>query len=312
MPLLTTAPIPEHSIELFRTEYIDRHDRRHALFLAPSPEVHLKRLLAAGMGNLFCLSRAFRNVEQEGSLHSPEFTMLEYYTVGGDYRDSLDVTRDLLAYIRKHGERSVRRYRRERGRPELPSWWNAEVEGMTVRELFRTLGGVDLDVLIDGYNEAKGEKVRQTVENLGTTVDKGSDFELIFYRVLLEKIEPSLPRDRPYVLWDYPRRIRTLATVGPDPRYAERWELYLNGMEVANCYSEEVSPDVVRAYFQEEDQLLKNCRVPRPVDRGYPAIFETVPPCSGVALGVDRLVAAVLGESTIKPVMFLPMSDRIS
>jgi elongation factor P--(R)-beta-lysine ligase len=296
VPLLTPAPIPEHSIEVFRTEYIDRYDRSHALFLTPSPEIHLKRLLSVGVGNLFCVSRAFRNVEQLGAGHNPEFSMLEYYTVGGDYRDSLRITEKLLTHITEGAGDELRAYRREKGREESPAWWQeTAIPGATLRELFARHAGVDLDSLIP---EQKG-------------VDDAGGFEVLFHKALLEKIEPNIPSDGPYVLWDYPRALRTLATETEDPRYAERWELYIEGMEVANCFTEEVDPQAVAAYFRDEEALLPGSRVPRPVDHDYPSIFETVPECSGVALGVDRLVAVLLGEKSIKQVMFSAISGMI-
>lgn len=296
VPVLTPAPIPEHSIEVFRTEYIDRYDRGHALFLTPSPEIYLKRLLSLGAGSLFCVSRAFRNVEQLGAGHNPEFSMLEYYTVGGDYRDSLRVTEELLSHILAGAGDELRAYRRERGREESPAWWRKTgIPGATLKELFARHAGIDLDRLISEQ----------------TGVDEAGGFEVLFHKVLLEKIEPSIPSEGPYALWDYPRALRTLATETADPRYAQRWELYLEGIEVANCFTEEVDPRAVAAYFRDEEALLPNCRVPRPLDSGYPSIFETVPECSGVALGIDRLVAVLLGEKSIKQVMFSAISDII-
>ncbi|MFW5842431.1 MAG: amino acid--tRNA ligase-related protein [Spirochaetota bacterium] len=296
VPLLTPAPIPEHSIEVFRTEYIDRYDRSHPLFLTPSPEIYLKRLLSLGAGSLFCVSRAFRNVEQLGSSHNPEFSMLEYYTVGGDYRDSLGVTEELLAHILEGAGDELRAYRREKGRETSPAWWRQTgIPGATLKELFARHAGLDLDRLIP---EQKG-------------VDSTGAFEVLFHKALLERIEPNIPRDGPYVLWDYPRALRTLATETQDPRYAQRWELYIEGVEVANCFTEEVDPQAVAAYFREEVALLPQSRVPRPVDPEYPSIFETVPACSGVALGIDRLVAVLLGEKSIKQVMFSAFSDMI-
>ena len=307
VPLLTPAPIPEHSIELFQTDYIDRYDASHRLFLTPSPEIYLKRLLAEGVGNLFCLSKAFRNVEQQGAQHHPEFTMLEYYTVDADYRDSLRVTRDLLVHILGVAGTELRAFRQARGRPPAPPWWDwfspppgadcpgPLIPGATLRELFGRCAGEDLDALIP---EQKG-------------VDKTTGFEVLFHKLLLEKIEPCIPRDDPYVLWDYPSALRTLATETSDPRYAQRWELYIEGMELANCFTEEVDPKAIEAYFGDEAPLLEEVRVPRPVDFSYPSIFEHVPPCSGVALGVDRLVALLVGEKSIKQVMYSSISDII-
>lgn len=296
VPILTPAPIPEHSIEVFRTEYIDRYNRSHALFLTPSPEIYLKRILSLGAGNLFCVSRAFRNVEQLGAGHNPEFSMLEYYTVDGDYRDSLRVTEELLSHILEGAGEALRAYRREKGREESPAWWRETgIPGATLKELFARHAGLDLDRLIP---EQRG-------------IDGATDFEVLFHKLLLEKIEPKIPLEGPYVLWDYPRALRTLATETSDPRYAQRWELYIEGMEVANCFTEEVDPAAVAAYFRDEEALLRRCKVSRPVDPGYPSIFETVPECSGVALGIDRLVAVLLGEKSIKQVMFSAISDMI-
>jgi lysyl-tRNA synthetase class 2 len=122
--------------------------------------------------------------------------------------------------------------------------------------------------------------------------------------LLVQFVEPELPTDRPVVLFDYPAAIPTLAADSPGTPWSERWELYLAGLEVANCYTEERDPQKVRSFMAAEGARKARGLVPHRVDESYHAIFgENFPYCSGVAMGADRLLMILLGEQSIKRVM---------
>lgn len=281
-PQLATTPIPERYIELFTTHFL-RPDysvespeatRKTTLFLLPSPEYYLKRMLALGSGNIFQIAHSFRNYESTGPHHNPEFTMLEWYTIDADGVDSLALTTELLVEL---GVES----------PPLV---------LTVTEAFRRWAGIDLDDLLDGVAPLMSPLTEEE-----------------FQRLFLTEVEPHIPPDRPVFLTSYPALIPTLAKTDPEGRYAERWELYLGGMEIANCYSEETDPEVIDRFIAEEGVIkTKTARVPHPPPKNYLQPPRSLPRSSGVALGVDRLVMYLTGATSIETVIPFSVSTMIS
>lgn len=234
-------------------------------WLRTSPELHLKRLLAAGHSRIFELGSCFRQGER-GALHRPEFTMLEWYRVDADYHDTLAEIRDLLIRVASEvlGSTCIPRDGREL---DLAADWAVS----TVREAFTTHAGWD------------------------PVADYDADrFDLD----LVGKVEPALPHDVPAVLMDYPVEAAALARCRPGPpAVAERWELYAAGLELANAFSELTDPIEQRQRFQECAEARKSAKkAVYPLDEPFLEALESgLKPCSGVALGVDRLVM-LLGD----------------
>ncbi len=283
-PQLCRTPIPEAHIELFQTRRAgaveDSHDAGDSLWLLPSPEYYLKQLLAAGSGDIYEITHSFRDGEEIGRYHDIEFTMLEYYTVDADSDRSLSITGDLLQEV---GIRT------------------APVT-LTMQEAWHRYTGIDLAATISGDTEAfhpQGNRdgLVEAIRGADLTLALSPDdsWEDLFQRVFLTYVEPELPRDRPVFLTDYPAPVSTLARLQRGTPWADRWELYLGGVETANCFGEETDPDRIAAFFrgqQEEKALLGRRR--HPVDLTY-LRSPPLPRCSGVALGVDRLVMHLLG-----------------
>jgi lysyl-tRNA synthetase class 2 len=281
-PQLAPRPIPEAHIELFQTEYLPPEYRGSAplpLFLLPSPEYYLKQLLAAGSGNLYEITHSFRNAESVGPQHSPEFTMLEYYTVDVDADHSLELTIDLLSELGVTGAPLV----------------------MTVAHACERYAGVDLVAMLGGD---AGQGASAGAGQGASAVGMEDRFQHLF----LTRVEPELPTDRPVFLTQYPVVVPTLARRIPGTPWADRWELYLGGMEVANCFGEETAPEQIHAFFaQQEAHKRSHSRIPHPVDAEFPGPGSCLPRCSGVALGVDRLVMHLLGVTEIERVMSFPL-----
>lgn len=233
-------------------------------WLRTSPELHMKRLLAAGHEKIFQLGPCFRRGER-GDRHHPEFTMLEWYRAHADYTDILADTKALLAHLAGAADRLDRAESSEltyQGRKIslLPRW-----ERITVRDAFMQWAGWD--------------PVAQWDEDR-------------FNLDLVEKVEPSLPRDVPVVLTDYPTPAAALARRKPDhPEVAERWELYIGGLELANAYSELTDPVEQRARFEEAARVRRaRGKDVYPLDEDFLSALERMPPSGGIALGFDRLV----------------------
>jgi lysyl-tRNA synthetase class 2 len=326
-PQLCATPIPEAHIELFATG--------NGLFLLPSPEYHLKRLLAAGAGDLYEITHSFRNGEEIGPHHRREFTMLEYYTVGADSARSLEITRELLAVVASAAA-GVRgggaRPNETGGGTQPPGRTEADTATgsgarppdagdspapadlvISMAEAWKRHTGIDLEATIgaDGVSGDAAALAAAAAGRAGLTVDHRVDesWEDLFQRVFLTWVEPELPRDRPVYLTRYPAAVPTLARRIPGTPWADRWELYLSGMEVANCFGEETDPAAIATFL--ESQAAEKRTVGHREHRWDAAFLRSpsLPACSGVALGVDRLVMYLLGATDIANVLAIPDAE---
>ena len=295
VPLLSPDLIPESHLEVFRTEFISPYGENIELFLTPSPEIWMKRLIAEGSGSIFGITKSFRNYESVGRNHNPEFTMLEYYTVGADYLDSLKLTETYFSEL-------TDRLKIPEGTARLLA---PPFTRVTMAEAFDEYTGIDLEAC------GETEKLKDEAERLGHELSEEAGWEEIFNLLFVQHVEPELPPDRPIALLDYPVQIPALAKQVRGKPWYERWELYVKGIELANCYTEENDPHAVRHFFSSEAALKTGCMVPHPVNPLYPEIFSHFPPCSGVAMGLDRLVMLATGRSDIGGVIFFPFSDII-
>jgi elongation factor P--(R)-beta-lysine ligase len=294
-PILAPELIPEAHIEVFATELIgpgyDESLAAAQRFLVPSPEIWMKRLLARGYGDIYYLGKVFRNAEISSRIHHPEFTMLEWYTTGARAADQAERCEELLARLCRalpEAEGAARI-----GRP---------VQRMTVAESFARYAGAPSITFGDGRS------LREAALRLGLRVGHDESEEDLFQRIFLTFVEPNLPADRPVILCDYPALVPTLATTSDSTdagTVSERWELYLDGMELANCYTEERDRRRLERFLARETERKRDARVAHPSAESL-LEFAAAPECSGVALGVDRLIMALLGLQDIRGVIFFP------
>ncbi len=263
-PVRVRAPAPERHIDA---------EPSGDLFLRTSPELHMKRLLAAGYERLFQMGACFRRGER-GTLHHPEYTMLEWYRANADYGDIL---KDTQALIRHTAEtvRGTQTIRRQGSTVRLDGDWTR----MTVRDAFTQWAGWDP---VTSYDADR--------------------FDLD----LVEKVEPEIRTcPTPFILTDYPREAASLARMKPgDPAVAERWELYIAGIEIANAYSELTDHDEQRQRFDACVRLRREAGLAvYPADLEFlRALEHGLPPSGGIALGVDRLVMLMADAATIDDV----------
>ncbi len=301
-PALSPALIPETCLEVFRTEYLipwkTGASSIRPLFLVPSPEIYLKRLIADHKISLFQISKCYRNVESVGKIHSPEFTMLEYYTMHAGYLESLELTEALFAHllVEMHPE-------------EVPASLMPPFIRLSMNDAFIQYAGFSL-ALCPECGDLARHASRLGLGDAEELAKKPWDdlYELIF----VHTVEPALPRQKPVFLMDYPARVPCLAAEqGSQWRTKERWELYANGVELANCYTEERNPDLVRAYFVEENAAKQaTARIPHPAAEDFVDVCARMPPCSGVAVGLDRLVMVLADKTSIDSVIPFPLAKR--
>ncbi|MDR2633294.1 MAG: LysR family transcriptional regulator [Treponema sp.] len=303
-PLLAPNLIPESCLEVFETAYLppplSTRRQAKAYWLIPSPEIWMKKLIAEHGVSLYQICKSFRNSESLGRLHSPEFTLLEYYTMDGDYTDSLSVTEDLFQFLLTELD--------EEGRDR--SALHPPFMRIPMEEAFCRWAGFSLfDAVAQGTLE-------EAARELGLEPPQGMDLADLYNLIFVHAVEPRLPQDKPVALMDYPAFVPCLAKKDRPGRTVERWELYVQGIELANCYTEEGDPQKVREYFTEEGaRKARTALVPHRIDEEYWKVFrprkgKPFPLCSGVALGLDRLIMALTGRSSIDGVLPFPMEAQ--
>jgi lysyl-tRNA synthetase class 2 len=269
------------------------------LWLVTSPEHSMKRLLAAGSGPIYQVTRAFRDGER-GRLHNPEFTILEWYRPGFDHHALMEEVEDLVVAV-LGGRPAFAGLDRGASRRTLEPFAR-----ITYREAF-------LDVLgIDPHRVAAADLSR--IAGLeGVPPPPGfhaADRDAWLDLLLVARVEATLGVERPAFLHDYPASQAALARIRPgDPPIAERFELYIDGIEIANGYHELLDPAEQERRFVEANAARRALGKPElPVDRRLlDALAAGIPPCAGVALGLDRLVMLAAGARSIDEVMAFPV-----
>ncbi len=266
-PVRIPAPAPEAHIDA---------QESGGWYLQPSPELCMKRLLAAGYEKIFQICRCFRKGER-GGRHTPEMTLLEWYAAGSDYLDLMIQCEQLIGYVT--GQMDMGRRLRYQGHMVdlTPPW-----DRMTVAEAFERFGGMPVQQALD---------------------------KDCFDEVMGVDIEPKLGLDRPLFLYDYPACCGALARLKPtDPSVAERFELYIAGMELCNAFTELTDPLEQRTRFETENQARgANGKAVYPVAEPFLQALKAMPPAAGNALGIDRLVMLFCDAASIDEVVaFIP------
>ncbi|MCB1377077.1 MAG: EF-P lysine aminoacylase GenX [Alphaproteobacteria bacterium] len=295
---LQISPGNEAHLHAFATELIQPDGTAERRYLHTSPEFACKKLLAAGETRIFDIAKVFRNRERTLT-HSPEFTMLEWYRAGDDYRKVID---DALALVRLAAETTGTRLFRWRGREADPL---APAEWLTVNEAFVKFAGVDLLATFGETGSADRDSLARQAQVRVAADDSWSD---IFSRILVEEVEPNLGNGRVTVLYEYPAVEAALArSCVEDPRVSERFELYACGVELANGFGELTDPREQRRRFEAEMAVKERLYGERyPIDEELLQALAMMPPAAGVALGLDRLIMLAAGAVAIEQVIWTP------
>jgi len=276
-PILSAAGVSDPQIESLATEIAGVAGRR---YLCPSPEYAMKRLLAAGSGDIYQICKVFRDAER-GRWHNPEFTMIEWYRIGQDDAALMNEVEALIAALL------------------APARTLGAAERLSYSDALRRHAGVDAfdsteDELLDA---ARGHGIQCAAQ-----LDRDAKLDLLMGLV----VGPRLGRGNPCFVCDYPATQAALARIRPgQPRVAARFELYLDGLELANGFHELAKAEEQRARFT-RDLSLRRMRgqVQPPLDENFlAALMNGLPDCAGVALGFDRLVAIALGADNLADAM---------
>jgi lysyl-tRNA synthetase class 2 len=302
-PALQLCPGMEPHLMAFETSLDAPGAGRHTRYLHTSPELAMKKLLVAGVPRLFQLARVFRNGER-GATHHPEFTMLEWYRAEASYRDLMDDCAALLRDALRADGGAAFSWQGQSADPAQP--W----QRLTVAEAFERWCGIDLLATAPDPEKPSLERLAAAVRPLGIAPHAGDDWEDLFFRIFLERIEPELGIGAPAILYDYAISMAALARPKPeDPRLAERFEVYVCGLELANAFGELTDAGAQRRRFL-QDQARKQARYgfSYPIDEDFlAALAEGMPVSAGIALGFDRLVMLATGAQEIEDVLWAPV-----
>jgi lysyl-tRNA synthetase class 2 len=269
------VPCPGLDVHLDAIEVLGMRAPR---WLHTSPELQMKRLLASGLPGIYQIGKAFRRGER-GRLHEPEFSMLEWYRTFSDAEQMMRDTEQLVAHVAQTVLGTMQLPGLEAPVDVTPPW-----PRITVEQAFARYASLALETVV-----ADEER---------------------FNRILVEQIEPELGRGRPAFLTQYPAPMASLARLSPDPRFSERFEGYLDGVELCNGFSELVDPIEQRKRFEhDQERREKLGRSVYPIDERFmSALSDGIPPSGGNALGFDRLIMLMTGAKHIEDVVGLPYS----
>jgi len=285
-PILSADTVVDRHLDPFSTEIPHGPGEPPLrLWLQTSPEFAMKRLLAAGGRAIYQVTRVFR-LDEQGPLHNPEFTMVEWYRVGDGLDEGIQLTSDLCDALLKRGP----------------------AERLTYRAAFQEHVGVD-------PHTADADTLISAAQRWGivspaslSSQDRDGWLDLL----LSERVRPHLGQKRPVILYDYPATQAALARVRADePPVAERFELFVSGIELANGYHELLDPaELRRRNARANAQRQADGKPPLPEQSRLLAAMQSgLPPAVGVSLGFDRLVMLAAGAKSLSEVMAFPF-DR--
>lgn len=300
--ILQVCPVMDTHIHGFKTELIEPDlQTRHTMYLHTSPEFAMKKLLVAGMQRIYQIAPVFRNGDSS-RLHSPEFSLLEWYRAHTDYQAMMEDCVDLIRAVGLAVEKTTLSY------GDIVCDMNKPWQKLSVAAAFESLANIDLEQCLENP-QLFAQRARE--QNIRVAADDGWDD--IFFRVMAERIEPTLGQGTPTILYDYPVALASLSKrKESNPNYAERFELYICGIEIANAFSELTDCVEQTKRFESEMQSKERFYGQRyPIDQDFIKALECgMPESSGIALGIDRLVMLFSGAECIDQVLWAPVTTQ--
>lgn len=297
-PYLLEANTPDPFIDPF---FAHGRDDERSLQLHTSPEIWLKKALGLGLLNIYHMARVFRD-DPPSDHHNREFTMLEWYRTGADLMDLIDDSQKifLVAHTIAVQEALVS--------DKVPA---PHIEAITLDDLFRDLAHIDLPHVLTRIARGEPDHFQNFLTARNEHLPGDATFADAFFHVMLKYIEPNLPKDVPVAIFRWPVQLAALASACEDnDLYCDRFEIYFQGLEIANAYQECIDSDVLRSRFIAENsdraRLGKPCF---PIDESLLSSVKTMKKTAGIALGFDRLLMATLRKSQIAEIIF-GVSDR--
>ncbi len=283
-PLLLRLPGQEPYLSPMKMQFHDENGKEYTGFLHTSPEYAMKKMLASGYERIFSLCKTFRDYESLGGTHNPEFTMIEWYRAHSNFLQIMDDVEGLFDFIADKLKT-----------PQI------KFERLHMREVWKKFAGVNLDDYLTV------EPLRALCLEKGYNVGENEPYEDLFFRIFLNEIEPRLGN---VIIHHYPKQLAALAKMSEsEPRYAERFEVYVGGLEIANAFGELTDAKEQNERFEEEYEKRKALGKDLfEIDMEFIEAVEKMPSSGGIALGVDRLVQVFASCQNIDSVLVLPAS----
>lgn len=292
LPVLSPALIPESYLEVFETKF-NYFNTQEKLYLTPSPELFLKRLLAYQVGDCYYLGKAFRNHEKSSDLHEFEFTMLEFYKTKTDYMGISGEVLKMLQYVAKGI--TGKNFIYFQGKKINLSRW----EKISIVQAFEKYAQINK---IELFNH---QQFLERAKKKGYNT-KGFSYEDLWSQIYTAEIEPHLGTNGyPTLIYDYPKEFAALAKLNKDRQTAQRFEFYIAGIELGDCYTELTDWQEQDKRFLEEQKLRQKAgKINHPIDKGFvEALKYGLTDCAGIAIGFERLAmifADVLSINKLK------------
>lgn len=304
-PKLLPQPSMEPFLEVFETTLTFAEGDSYRAFLPSSPEFALKKLLAAGVGSCFELCKSFRNGEGRSTRHNPEFTILEWYHTPGDYLDVMKDVEGLFQAIHQTifgSDNKLFTLPYQGKEYSLATSW----ERLSVSEAFQKYASIDVETLLSE------EKLVKKAHEKGYAVSSGTTWEQVYNQILFNEIEPHLGTHTPTFLYDYPVSQAALSKKKvSDPRFAERFEVFLAGFELGNAFSE------LTDWKEQEARCLADLaerkrlgKTQYGMDTDFiEALKSGMPPSGGIAMGLDRIAALFTNVPAVQDVLLFPIDE---
>lgn len=301
LPVLLPALIPESYLEVYESEY-RYFEKLQKRYLTPSPEILIKRLLGEGIGDCYYLGKAFRNCEPTSSKHDGEFTILEFYKVGATYLDIADLVLCLLQELSLIANTDK----------QLPISHTISYQGvaidlsrwekLTVAEAFKKYSDIAPDELFDHDKFISIAKKKGYQVLLSDKTDKTFSYEQLWSQIYTNEVEKHLGTNGfPTILYDYPIEFAALSKPNPDGKTAQRFEFYIAGVELGNCYSELTDWKLQEdRLIKEEQERIISGKIPYNCDNEFVEVLKKgLPDCAGIAIGVERLAMIIANVDSI-------------
>lgn len=295
-PNIVKLPGQEPYLSPMKISIHDETGKEFVGYLHTSPEYTMKKMLAAGWDKIFSICKCYRDYECLGGTHEPEFMMIEWYRVNENFEKLMSDVEEMFKYLEQKFNRNLTEIKQKLG-----VWMR-----VSMKELWKKFVGVNLDEYLTS------EAMLKLCRERGYNAKENESYGDLFYRIFLNEIEPKLKEMGGVIAHHYPAQMAALSRLSPtDPRYAERFEVYINGLELANAFSELTDADEQLRRLKEEQELRRKLgKDVYDIDMEFISALKTMPPSAGIALGVDRLVMALGGCKEIEDVITLPPYGR--
>jgi lysyl-tRNA synthetase class 2 len=306
-PILAGALPQERYLNVLSTQ-IDLKDKSaKTAYLIPSTETYNKKILAAGLGEHFVITKVFRGLEDIGPNHSPEFTMLEWYHLNATYKDLMTDCEELFVHIKKYLDTKFNRehtlkFTFQGQEIDLTPPWDR----LSITEALEKFCNLKLSEI------QSLEQIKAAAEAKGYRPLPGDDWQAIFELIFANEIEPKLSESKPTFLYDYPKVMGPLTKVNAEnPLVCEKVELYIAGREIGNGYTEQLNAEEQEQRFLQEQSARKELGLPE-VAFDYElveALKSGLPDVAGIGMGLDRIAMILADAKSIAEVNYFPATE---